>query len=107
MSVTPSVLIFAFSVAIAAGIVCSLPAIVHLYPAIFLRQSGGILRERSANSAQHSSGVLRGSLVVSELALALVLLSGAGLMVGSFSPFSEFRSRVRSDECSVSLSALP
>ena len=87
MNVTPAVLFFAFLIAIMAGIVCSLPAIVHLTRRSTYDNLDESLRERAAISSQHSSGVFRGTLVVSELALALVLLSGAGLMVGSFRHF--------------------
>lgn len=87
MSVTPAVLFFAFFVAMVAGVVCSLPAIVHLTRRSTYDNLEESLRERSAIGAQHSSGVFRGSLIVSELALALVLLSGAGLMAGSFRHF--------------------
>ena len=84
MTVDPSVLLFAVGVSILAGVVCSLPAILHLSRRAAFDNLEESLRERAAITSQHSSGVFRGSLVVSELALALVLLIGAGLMVGTF-----------------------
>ena len=84
MHTDPIVLAFAFLVSIAAGVLCSAPAVLHLCR----RMAGGhieeSLRDRASLSAQHSSGIFRSALVVSELALALVLLVGAGLMSETF-----------------------
>jgi len=84
MSLDPNVLFFAFLVSIAAGVLCSLPAILHLSRRAAYGNLEESLKERTALSSHHSSGLFRGGLVVSELALALVLLIGAGLMVGTF-----------------------
>jgi putative ABC transport system permease protein len=84
MGLDPNVLLFACVVSIIAGILCSLPAILHLSRRAAYDNLEESLRERTAINSQHSSGVFRASLVVSELALALVLLIGAGLMVGTF-----------------------
>jgi putative ABC transport system permease protein len=84
MTVDPTVLCFAFAASILAGFICSVPAIVHLSKRAAYDNLEESLRERATSSSQHSSGVFRGSLVVSELALALVLLIGAGLMEGTF-----------------------
>ena len=84
MTVDPSVLLFALGVSILAGVVCSVPAILHLSRRAAFDNLEESLKERAATTSQHSSGVFRSSLVVSELALALVLLIGAGLMVGTF-----------------------
>jgi len=84
MHTDPRVLLFAFLISIAAGVLCCLPAIFYLWQRVANGNLDESLRERSALSSQHSSGVLRSALVVSELALALVLLIGAGLMVGTF-----------------------
>jgi putative ABC transport system permease protein len=84
MHTDPNVLIFAFLISIAAGVISSFPAFVHLARGV---AGGGLeesLRERTSLSAQHSSGMFRSTLVVFELALALVLLIGAGLMAGTF-----------------------
>jgi putative ABC transport system permease protein len=84
MNIDPSVLSFAFLVSVLVGVLCSLPAILHLSRRAAYGNLEESLRERSAISSHRSSGLFRGSLVVSELALALVLLIGAGLMVGTF-----------------------
>jgi predicted permease len=84
MHTDPNVLLFAFLASIASGVFCCLPAFLHLSRGV---AGGGLeesLRERASLSAQHSSGMFRSSLVVFELALALVLLIGAGLMAGTF-----------------------
>ena len=87
MDVDPSVLVFAFLVSVCAGLLCSLPAIFQLSRRAAYDNLEESLRERSVLSSQHSSGIFRGSLVASELALALLLLIGAGLMVGTFHRF--------------------
>jgi putative ABC transport system permease protein len=84
MRVEPSVLVFAFLVSILAGVLCSLPAIFELSRRATRLNLIDSLRERISPSSQQSSGIFRSALVVSELALALVLLIGAGLMVKTF-----------------------
>jgi putative ABC transport system permease protein len=84
MRVDPSVLVFAFLVSILAGVLCSLPAIFELSRRAIRTNLIESLRERISPSSQQSSGIFRSALVVSELALALVLLIGAGLMVKTF-----------------------
>jgi len=87
MHTDPNVLIFAFFVSVAAGVFCCLPAFFHLARGLAGGSLEESLRERTSLSAQHSSGLFRSILVVAELALALVLLIGAGLMVGTFHRF--------------------
>jgi predicted permease len=87
MHTDPNVLIFAFFISIAAGVFCCLPAFFHLARGLTGSSLDESLRERTSLSAQHSSGLFRSILVVAELALALVLLMGAGLMVGTFHRF--------------------
>jgi putative ABC transport system permease protein len=84
MNVDPSVLAFALVVSVLAGVLCSFPAILHLSRRAAYSNLEESLRERSTLTSQYSSGLFRASLVVSELALALVLLIGAGLMVTTF-----------------------
>ena len=72
-------LVFTFGVSLLTGILFGLAPTSHL-----LRRS---LRESFSGSTRISGGRqagLRSALVVSELALALVLLAGAGVMVKSF-----------------------
>jgi putative ABC transport system permease protein len=87
MHTDPNVLIFAFFISVAAGVFCCLPAFFHLARGLAGGSLEESLRERASLSAQHSSGLFRSILVVAELALALVLLIGAGLMVGTFHRF--------------------
>ncbi|MBZ5592291.1 MAG: ABC transporter permease [Acidobacteriia bacterium] len=75
--------VFTLIASLSAGILCGLPAIVQT---LQLRASfGEALKEggRTSSSGPARSR-LRGALVVAEVALALVLLVGAGLMVKTF-----------------------
>jgi putative ABC transport system permease protein len=77
--------VFGFALSVAAGVVCSLPAIYQL-----LRQHGhaglnDVLKEGGRTSSSGTSrSRARSTLVVVEVALSLVLLIGAGLMVRTF-----------------------
>jgi putative ABC transport system permease protein len=80
-----STVAFGFVMSVVAGVICSLPAIYQL-----LRRHGqaglnDVLKEggRTASSGTSRSRA-RGTLVVVEVALSLVLLIGAGLMVRTF-----------------------
>jgi putative ABC transport system permease protein len=84
MRLDPTVLVFAFLVSILAGVLCGLPAIFELSRRATRLSLIDSLKERISGSSQQSSGIFRSALVVSELALALVLLIGAGLMVQTF-----------------------
>ncbi|OLD98473.1 MAG: hypothetical protein AUI36_45110 [Cyanobacteria bacterium 13_1_40CM_2_61_4] len=82
-------LLFAVAVSVASGLVFGLAPVVQLaggsiYEAL---KEGGV--QTSAGRRHHR---LRNGLVVAELALALVLLSGAGLMVRSFLRMEEQKS---------------
>ena len=75
------VLLFALAATLAAGFMFGIA------PAIFLRRSRPyeVLKQGGRTSSAGSAGLsLRRLLVAAELALALVLLTGAGLMVKSF-----------------------
>ncbi len=73
-----SVLLFTFGVSLLAGL------LFGAFPAIQMAGCGMIssLREGTRSSAR--TGVVRRSLVASQLALALILLVGAGLLMRSF-----------------------
>ena len=78
-----NVALYALLLSIAAGLLCSAPAISQ---ALRERMSTGLndaLRGRSG-SASRARERMRATLIVSELALALVLLVGSGLMVKTF-----------------------
>lgn len=80
-----AVIAMTIATALVTGLICSVPSFLHL---VYGRMDGGyneLLRGRSdAGSRAPSRSGLRTTLIVSELALALVLLVGAGLMVKTF-----------------------
>src|SRR5262249_26415894 len=80
ISVNGRVLLFTLLVSVASGVAFGLvPAFgaAHATPA-------GRLKEGGRNSETASGGRLRAALVVSEIALSIVLLVGAGLLIRSF-----------------------
>ena len=74
------VILFGLSLSILTGVLCNLP------PALRSSQSGNqaLSGRTKASTATPLQRRLRGSLVVAEIALAVVLLIGAALMVRSF-----------------------
>lgn len=84
MHVDATVVLLTIGVSLLTGIVCSLPAIFQLLYGRLGADLSEALRERSGNTANAPRNRLRTVLIVSELALALVLLVGAGLMVTTF-----------------------
>jgi putative ABC transport system permease protein len=69
--------------ALLAGLLCSLPAIAQVVHRKMRADLNDVLRGRGS-SASPARNRLRSALIVFELALALVLLVGAGLMVQTF-----------------------
>jgi len=85
LQIDPSVITFTFAAALMAGVLCSLPSIGQL----LFRKTTVLLAETLKEGGRASSdgparSRLRSALVVAEVALALVLLVGAGLMVKTF-----------------------
>lgn len=74
------VLAFTAVVAIGAGVVFGLTAAGHATRA----DLGGALRDRTGRSQSRGRGRVRSLFAASEAALAMVLLTGAGLLVASF-----------------------
>src|SRR5436305_2426890 len=74
-------LLFALGISLAAGV------LFGLAPALQTSRAdlGGVIREGSRGSKGRSGTRARGLLVVVEMALAVVLLAGAGLLIRSFS----------------------
>lgn len=85
LHIDSNVLLFTLLASLAAGILCGIPAIWQLLRRGTAANVNEVLTEGGrSNSAGPARGRLQGALVVIEVALALVLLVGAGLMVRSF-----------------------
>jgi putative ABC transport system permease protein len=85
MRIDSTVLMFTLAASLAAGVLCSFPAIAQLLLRKRMGDPNEILKEGSRGSSAGSArGRLQNALVISEVALALVLLVGAGLMVKTF-----------------------
>jgi len=77
--------VFTLAASLVAGILCSLPAIGQLLFGKTAAGLAGALKEGGRSSSDGPTrSRLRSALVVAEVALALVLLAGAGLMVKMF-----------------------
>lgn len=83
MRVDSTVIVLTIAVSLIAALLCSLPSIAQLLSRQKRADLNDALRERSTGES-HSRSRIRSALVVTELALALVLLVGAGLMVDTF-----------------------
>ncbi len=85
MHVDSTVVLLTIVVSVLTGILCSLPAMFQLLYGRMGADLSDALRERGGSSSAASPrNRLRTLLIVSELAIALVLLVGAGLMVKTF-----------------------
>jgi putative ABC transport system permease protein len=89
LRIDSTVVLLTFGTALAAGVVCSLPAIVQCVNRRLRGDLNDLLRGRSdSGGLTPRRNGLRTALIVCELALALVLLVGAGLMVKTFDRFT-------------------
>jgi putative ABC transport system permease protein len=80
VSIDARVLLFAFGLAILTGVIFGLaPAIQATRPNL-----AGCMKEGGRGSSGAGRHRVRGALVVTEMALAFVLLTGAGLLIRSF-----------------------
>lgn len=85
MHVDTTVVLLTIGLSLLAGILCSLPAMFQLLYGRVGADLSDALRERGGStSAASPRNRLRTLLIISELAIALVLLVGAGLMVKTF-----------------------
>ena len=84
MHVDSTVVLLTIVVTLLTGILCSLPAIFQLLYGKVGSDLSDALRERGGSAGSSPRNRLRAVLIISELALALVLLVGAGLMVKTF-----------------------
>jgi putative ABC transport system permease protein len=84
MRIDSTVILFTVSLSLITGILCSIPAIAHLLG----RHSSPILAVALNQGSRHVAGDtrsrMRNTLVVCEVALALLLLVGGGVMVNTF-----------------------
>ena len=98
------VLIFTLGLALATGLVFGVvPAI-----SIIRGNASSLLKDDSTRgSAGRSTSVMRGSLVVVETALALLLLVGAGLLIKSFSRLQDVDPGFSSDNVLTAQISLP
>jgi putative ABC transport system permease protein len=83
MHVDSTAILLTFLVSLLAGLLCSLPAIAQVVHRKMRADLNDVLRGRGG-SASPARNRLRSALIVFELAMALVLLVGAGLMVQTF-----------------------
>jgi putative ABC transport system permease protein len=84
MHVDSTVVLFTLVLSLVTGVVCSLPAIVHM---VFKRPRWALseaLNEGSRTAAGDMRNRMRNTLVIGEVALSLLLLAGAGVMVNTF-----------------------
>jgi putative ABC transport system permease protein len=75
-----SVIAFAFAATVATALLFGLAPALHIVGG----DVAGWLKERGAGRERRSGNRLRGALVVAQVALALILLVGAGLLIRSF-----------------------
>ena len=79
-----TVVLFTIALSLLTGILCSLPAIGHLLGGRSSPALSETLGQGSRSVAGDSRNRLRNILVICEVALALLLLVGAGVMVNTF-----------------------
>ncbi|PYR78528.1 MAG: hypothetical protein DMF86_05625 [Acidobacteria bacterium] len=79
----PIVLGFTLAISIATALLFSLAPIFNLWGGLRGGQTGLGLKDAGDRAATGRAGALRGVLVAAEVALAIVVLSGAGLMIKS------------------------
>ena len=97
------VLLFTMLISIAAGVIAGLAPAMHASRADF----NEFLKEGSKGSSGGARNRLRRALVATEVALALVLLAGAGLMVQSFRELQKTDLGIRPDRLLTVRVALP
>ena len=99
----PVVLGFTFAVAMATGVLFGLAPAAHA-ARVDLRES---LNESGRTTGGGSRHALRSGLVIAEVALALILLTGAGLLLQSFNRLSQVNPGLRSDHLFTGGISLP
>ena len=89
MRIDTSVYLFALLLSVAVGILCALPAVLHILRRLRNQDLNAVLKSGQTTSAGPSQNRIRNIIVVTEIALALVQLVGAGLMVKAFERMSK------------------
>ncbi len=85
MRIDFNVIVFSLALSLIAGVLCCAPAVLQLLRQRSRRDLNLALREGGRTTAAGSTrSRLQSTLIVSEIALALVLLVGAGFMIKSF-----------------------
>jgi putative ABC transport system permease protein len=103
-SLHPPVLVFTLALAIVTGLVFGMvPAV-----AILRGDTAGLMKDDSARaSASTGTGITRATLVVCEMALALMLLVGAGLLIKSFAKLQNVNPGFATDNVLTAQISLP
>ena len=96
ITMDPSVLLFTLAVAVVTGLLFGVaPAAQTTNPSL----TGGLKEGGHGTTAGGPGRRLRSGLVITEIALAFVLLVGSGLMMRSLVQAARRRSRIHCDEC--------
>ncbi|MCA1560063.1 MAG: ABC transporter permease [Acidobacteria bacterium] len=103
-SLHPVVLAFTIALAVVTGLVFGIvPAL-----AVMRGNTNALLKEDATRgSASRTTGLTRATLVIAEVALALVLLVGAGLLIKSFAQLQNVNPGFSSDNVLTAQLALP
>ncbi len=103
-SLHPPVLVFTLALAIVTGLVFGMvPAV-----AILRGDTASLMKDDSArSSASTGTGITRATLVVCEIALALMLLVGAGLLIKSFAKLQNVNPGFATDNVLTAQISLP
>ena len=108
MHIDARVLVFTLAASLAAGVLCGLPAIWQLLRRTTSLDLNVLLKEGGrSSSAGPVRGRLQNALVVTEVALALVLLVGAALMVKTFQRMLTFNAGFNSKNLLTAEVSLP
>ncbi|HEX4770844.1 MAG TPA: ABC transporter permease [Bryobacteraceae bacterium] len=84
MTIDWNVAFFTLLLSLIAGLLCSVPGMIELVGRTRAPESSEALRGKASSLTTPGRNRLRSALIISELALSMVLLVGAGLMVKTF-----------------------
>ena len=103
VTLEPLVILVAVAAAIAAGIAAGLLPALSVLPA----QPGELLRDGGEKGGTSRGGRLKGILVATEVALAVVVLAGAGLLVSSIARIQRVQPGLQADNVLIMDVELP